>query len=102
MGRNEVKAVRRLGWQQLGDGPSRRVSIHECLRRNEAAGESDVKQPRVSLAPELDGCLLCLAVAQLVIIVHKYRHDPVNKLTWELGIAGEMHPTEFLDRREHS
>jgi len=24
-------------------------------------------------------------------------YDIVNKVTWELGIAGKMHPTEFLD-----
>ena len=67
MGRKEFQTIRCLGRQQLGDGPIRRVSIHECLRRNEATGECDVKQPRISLTPELDCYLLRLAVAQLLL-----------------------------------
>ena len=76
------------------------VSIDEGLRRHEAAGEGDVELARIGLAPELDGGLLRLAVAQLVGVVHEDRGDSVDEFAGELGVAREMHPTEFLDRRE--
>ena len=43
MGRDEVESRRRLGRKQGGESPVGTVSIHERLRRHEAAGEGDIE-----------------------------------------------------------
>jgi hypothetical protein len=76
------------------------VAIDKRLRRHEAAGEGDIELAWKSLAPKRDRRLLKIAVAQLVGVVHEDRSDAIHELAGEIGVAREMHPAEFLYRRE--
>src|SRR5438552_15569656 len=75
------------------------VAVHEGLRGDEAAGERDVHLARIGLAPKLNSDFLRLALTESVFFIHEYRRHAIEKFAVEIGIAREMHPTEFLNGR---
>src|SRR5437016_14570622 len=40
-----------------------------------------------------------LAATELILGIHEHRCDAIVEVAGEIGIAWEMHPAEFLDRR---
>ena len=101
MCRLEFQAVGGLRRDQLVDRAELFEAIHERLRRHEAAGEGDVELAGKGVAPKLDGGFLRIALTQRVVVVHEHGRDAVHELAVQVGVAREMHPTEFLDGRGH-
>jgi hypothetical protein len=102
MRRLEGKPSVRVGRQQRRDVAFRLVSIDERLRRHEATRKRHVELAGICFTPQLDRGLLEIAVAQFVGFVHEDRRHAVHEFAGQLGVAREMNPPEFLDRRKPS
>src|SRR5262245_154788 len=101
MRRFELQPLVGVVRDQLRDRPEFRIAVHEGLRRHEATGEADVELSGKRLASKLDPRLLRIAVTQFVSGIHEDGRDPRDELTVKIGVAREMYPAKFLDRREH-
>lgn len=98
---DKAQPVRGQIGQQGRDRAGGLVAIDEGLRRHEAAREGDIELTGVGLPAQFDRRFLRNPVAQLVAGVHEDRRDAVDELTGQFGIAGKMHPAEFLNWRQH-
>ncbi len=99
MGGHEAQPAVGAAGQQGVDGAVLGEAVDEGLRRDEAAGERDVELTRVGLAGQHDLGGLGLAVAQHAGAVHEHRRHPVGERPGQLGMYGEVHPAELLERR---
>ena len=99
VGRGEVQALSGDWRHQRLDRAVLDIAVHEGLRRDKAAREGDVGDAGIGFTRELDRDLLWLATTELLLGIHEHRRDAIFEVAGEIGIAWEMHPAEFLDRR---
>ena len=99
VGRGEVETLGGDRRHQRVDRAVLDIAVDEGLRGDEAAREGDVGDAGIGFARELDRDLLWLAGTELILRIHEHGRDAIFEVADEIGIAWEMHPAEFLDRR---